>query len=320
MGERPAASAIGAMLAIGLPARLLLASSVTLWLGLTLLLSRVRWFARVPLTERLRPYAPGGLGAPGRSGPWGVESFAEVIAPLARALGERLARVFGVSEQLALRLERVHSPLDVTAFRVRQLGWAVASLGVAAAVAGVVRPSPAVALLVLLGAPVLAFLVLEQHMAAASARWQQRVFLELPVVAEQLAMLFSAGYSLGAALNRLTDRGQGCCATDFRRAMGRVRQGLSETAALQEWAAVVGVDAVDRLVPVLALHGDTGDLGRLLSEEARGIRRDVQRRAVEEMERRAQMVWVPVTVATLVPGVIFLAVPFVEALRLFSGS
>jgi hypothetical protein len=29
---------------------------------------------------------------------------------------------------------------------------------------------------------------------------------------------------------------------------------------------------------------------------------------------------VPVTVATLVPGVIFLAIPFVEALRLFAGS
>jgi hypothetical protein len=38
------------------------------------------------------------------------------------------------------------------------------------------------------------------------------------------------------------------------------------------------------------------------------------------MERRAQTVWVPVTVAALVPGVLFLAIPFVEALRLFSAS
>jgi tight adherence protein C len=38
------------------------------------------------------------------------------------------------------------------------------------------------------------------------------------------------------------------------------------------------------------------------------------------MERRSQQVWIPVTVATLVPGVIFLAVPFVEALRMFSEA
>ena len=37
------------------------------------------------------------------------------------------------------------------------------------------------------------------------------------------------------------------------------------------------------------------------------------------MERRGQQVWIPVTVAALVPGAIFLAIPFIEALRLFAG-
>jgi hypothetical protein len=80
------------------------------------------------------------------------------------------------------------------------------------------------------------------------------------------------------------------------------------------------VDALDRLVAVIALNVDASDLGRLVSDEARAIRRDVQRDLVQIMERRGQQVWVPVTVATLVPGVIFLAIPFVEALRLFAGS
>jgi hypothetical protein len=31
-------------------------------------------------------------------------------------------------------------------------------------------------------------------------------------------------------------------------------------------------------------------------------------------------VWIPVTVAALVPGVIFLAVPFIDALSLFANS
>jgi hypothetical protein len=101
---------------------------------------------------------------------------------------------------------------------------------------------------------------------------------------------------------------------------GRIRQGLSEVDALREWAAVADVDALDRLIAVLALNREAGDLGRLISEEARAIRREVQRELVETIEKRSQQVWIPVTVATLLPGVIFLAVPFVEALRLFAST
>ena len=140
------------------------------------------------------------------------------------------------------------------------------------------------------------------------------------MVAEQLGMLLGAGYSLGAALARLADRGAGACGRDLERVVGRIRQGLTEVEALREWSEVADVDALRRLVNVLALNRRAGDLGRLISDEARSIRRDVHRELIETIERRAQQVWVPVTVAALVPGVIFLAVPFVEALRLFSDS
>lgn len=299
---------------------LFLVSIAVLWIGIALLLNEVRYFRRVPLTERLRPYAPGGMASPKRPRLLAAESFGELLRPLAREIGEATARVFGVNEQLAVRLERIHSPLDVTAFRVRQVGWSAAGLAAGAAAATALRPAPGIVLLLLLGAPLLAFLVQEQHVATASQRWQRRLFLELPVVNEQLAMLLSAGYSLGSALNRLSQRGRGCCAADLRRVALRTRQGLSEADALREWAAVARVDAIDRLVAVLVLNGETTELGRLLSAEARSVRKDVQRELTETMERRGQAVWVPVTVATLVPGVIFLAIPFLEALRLFSGS
>lgn len=301
-------------------ARLMVPSGLVLWVGTTLLLSRLRWFARPPLVDRLRPYAPGGMAGRDRSGLLSVESFRDVVGPVARTIGERVSRAFGVSEELAVRLDRIHSPLDVTAFRVRQVGWSLAGFGIGALLAIAASPPLVVTLLLVLGGPVLAFLALEQQVAAASARWQRRVFLELPVVAEQLAMLLTAGYSLGAALNRIAARGTGTCAQDLARVCGRVRQGLSEVEALTEWAAVARVPALDRMLPVLALNRQATDLGRLLSDEARSIRRDVQRELVETVERRGQQVWIPVTVATLLPGVIFLSIPFIEALRLFSGS
>jgi tight adherence protein C len=298
--------------------RTLVLSGLALWAGATLLLSTTRWFSRVSLAERLRPYAVGGMATTGRTGLLSVESFRDAIGPLSRVVGERLAKLLGVAEDLETRLARIHSPLDATAFRIRQVGYALAGFAVAALIGLAFRPPVPIALLFLVGGPLLAFLILEQQLALASKAWQRRVFLELPVVSEQLAMLLSAGYSLTAAMNRVSTRGHGACARDLARVLARIRQGLSDVEALREWGAIAQVEALDRLIPVLALNREASDLGRLLSEEARGVRRDVQRELTELVERRGQQVWIPVTVATLVPGVIFLAVPFVTALRLFA--
>jgi hypothetical protein len=299
--------------------RLLLAFGLTGWVGVTLLLSQLRWFSRRPLTDRLRPYAAGGAVLGRSGGVLSVESFRDAVGPLSHAVGERVARLVGVSEDLELRLTRTHSPLDATAFRVRQVGRSVVGLAVGTLLAAAVAPPVPVALAFVLGGPLLAFLVQEQRLAAASERWQRTLFLELPVVAEQLALLLAAGWSLTSALQRLATRGEGCCARDLRRVCRRIRQGVPEAEALREWSAVAKVPAIDRLVPVLALNRDTSDLGRLIAEEARAVRRDVHRELVEAAERRNQQVWIPVTVATLVPGVLFMAIPFVEALRLFGG-
>jgi tight adherence protein C len=298
--------------------RALVGWGLLLWAGATLLLSHVRAIARPSLAERLGPYAPGGLG-PGRTPLLSVESFRDVLGPLARAWGSWLARLFGVHEEAAVRLARIHSPLDVTGFRVRQLATSGAALAAATVPAAALWHTPMLAAFVLAGAPLLAFLVVEQRLAAVSARRQQRLLLELPVVAEQLGLLLGAGFSLGAAVNRLAARGHGTTADDLRLVASRIRHGVGVEQALREWADAADVPALDRLVSVLARNREAGDLGRLVSEEARAVRQEVHRRTVSTMERRAQQVWVPVTVATLVPGVVFLAIPFVEALRLFSG-
>jgi tight adherence protein C len=295
----------------------LLLAGCSLWVGATLLLSELRWFSRRSLAVRLGPYVPGGMGVRSRAGLLSVESFREAVGPLAQELGSRFSRIFGVSEDLDRRLRRIHAELDVTEFRVRQLGWSLAGLGIGALFAVAARPPVPIALLTTFGGMLLAFLLLEQQVGTASERWKRTVHLELPVVAEQLAMLLGSGYSLAAALDRIARRGQGAVARDLRRVLTRIRQGVPEERALQEWAALVDVASVDRLVSVLALNREASDLGRLIAEEARTIRRDVQRELVETMERRGQQVWIPVTVATLLPGVIFIAIPFTTALAGF---
>ena len=300
--------------------RLAVLAATLAWLGTALALSGLRWCARPALVERLRPYVATATGSSTSARPLlSGASFRDVIGPLASQVGERLARLLGPADPLALRLARVHLPTDVAAFRTRQLGQAGLGLLVGVALASASRPGPAIVTPCLVGGPLLGFLVAEQRLASTTRRWRERATLELPVVAEQLGMLLGAGFSLGAALGRLGERGDGVIAADLRRVGGRMRQGLSEAQALREWADLADIAPITRLVDVLALDREAADLGRLVSEEARTIRADAHRRMLEQLERRGQQVWVPVTVAALVPGVLFLAVPFLEAVRLFAG-
>ncbi|HCB34409.1 MAG TPA: hypothetical protein DEP66_01710 [Acidimicrobiaceae bacterium] len=291
--------------------------------GVTTALSELRWFRRLPLTERLAPFVSGGggtaAGAAARSGTGADRSLRGVLGPMATDVGGRLSRTFGVGEDLAVRLERVGSPLTPTQFRTRQLGIALASAAVAGVVALALAPPAAALAPVLAGPPLLAFLVIEQRLQRASARHQQRVFEELPVVAEQLGMFFSAGMSLSGALSRAATRSDGACARDLRRVCARISQGIGPERALREWASAVQTPEVHRLVGILLLHQQTTDLGTLIAAEARSIRRESQRRLLERIERRNEQVWIPVTVATLVPGVIFLSIPFTDALNDFGA-
>lgn len=299
------------------PAFVALPTALAAGAGTTLLLSRVRWFRRVPLVERIRPFHTS------TSDPdftrIAMSSFREVITPLARRWGDGLARLVGQRDDVGTRLARIRSSLDPTQFRIRQLGWSLLAFAGGAIAATALAMPPIIGLAVILGLPVLAALVAEQQLAHASADYQRRVFLELPVVAEQLGMLLGAGYSLGAALDRLARRGSGTVSTDLDSVSNRIQQGLGIEDALDEWAELADVDELTRLVHILTLHQAASDLGPLISAEARSIRREAHRRLIVQMEQRSQLVWIPVTVAALLPGAIFLAVPFADALRLVTS-
>jgi tight adherence protein C len=301
------------------PAQLAAGGGLVLWAGATLVLAGARWFARRPLTERLRPYHPGALDASGRPGGLSAESLREVVGPLARRYGDALGRLVGQGDDLQRRLTRAASPLDPTSFRVRQLGWSLVALLAGLVLVAGISPPAVVGMVLALGPPLLAALLLEQQVDAASLRYQRRLFDELPVLAEQLGMLLSSGYSLGSGVQRLADRGRGVAAPDLARVCNRVRHGLTVTAALREWADVADLDELHRLVQVLELHRTAADLGPLIAEEARSIRREAHRRTLSSIERRAEMVWIPVTVAALLPGALFLIVPFADAMRLFTS-
>lgn len=296
--------------------RLVAAAALLMFVGFTLVLSEFRLFKTQSLSARVSPYLPGGRTTRNRE-LLSLESFGQLLRPLAEASGALTARVFGVSEELPRRLRRVHWEIDASGFRVRQIGWALGAAGVAIAIGLVIGlPAPLFAIFAIV-APLLAFLIVEQQLASASDRWKERTFQELPVVAEQIAMLLGSGFSLGAALQRISARGTGVIAQDLAVVVQRIQQGSSENAALREWADIVDVEAVTRVVSILSLNREAGDLGSMVAGEARTIRAEAHRALLESIEKKNQQVWIPVTLAALVPGVILMMIPFISALSEF---
>ncbi len=292
------------------------------WAGSVLLLGEIRWFRRPSAIERVRPHLLGRGGRPLSPAlhSAGTTPWIQLLPPVAERIGDRLAAVLGVSEPIARRLRRIHAPIAPRQFRTRQVARSLSIAALVFMLTTVIHLPFFVIALTTAACALLTFLLIEQLLAARSARWQRRVFLELPIVCEQLGMLLSAGSSLGQALTRISRRSDAAIALDLAVVIGRLQQGIDETAALREWADLVQVPAIDRLLSVLALNREATDLGSLISEESRAARAEVHRELIEQLERRSQQVWIPVTVATLVPGLLFLAVPFIEAVRLFTTN
>ncbi len=291
-----------------------------LWVGATLLLSTLRATRHVALAERLRPtLRPGERPAASRPA-LSLRAVGTVLGPLATSMGSRITGLLGVRDETARHLARVGSSETLADVRVRQLAHAsLAAVAATAAAALLGVPLP-VGIAMVVAAPLLAVLVVEQRVASRSRAWQRTVTLELPVVAEQLGMLLSSGASLTGAVTRLGARTDGACARSLAGVALRIRQGVGEIEALREWASLADVRPLDRLVGVLALNREATDLGSLISTEARSARAQVHRDLLELIDRRGQQVWIPVTVATLVPGVLFMAVPFLDAMRQLTGG
>ncbi|MCC6225520.1 MAG: type II secretion system F family protein [Microthrixaceae bacterium] len=293
---------------------------VTAWVGSVLVLGELPWFRDVSLAQRLRGHVRSGATAPRRSGVLSVESLRDLAAPLATSVGARLARTLGLNDDIETTLRRIGSQDDAASFRLRQFAFAGAAFGATATLTTLLGPPVAIMVSAPLAAAALAYLVTEQRLAHRSAEIQRRIRLELPIVIEQLGMLLGAGHSLAGAVARVGERGQGVTSRGFRSAARRMRHGVDELAALQEFAAQAEVAALDRLVGVLAMNREATDLGALISNEARLVRREVHRDLIETLDRRGQTVWIPVTVATLLPGVVFMAVPFVDAMKQLTGT
>jgi tight adherence protein C len=226
----------------------------------------------------------------------------------------------GAVSPITVRLARVHASEDAAGFRFRQGALLLIAGAIAAMAVIALAPPPLLGVAVLLGGPAAAAAAPDIALAQRDSRWSAAVHHELPVVGEQLVALLRAGRSPVVALEQIAGRGSSPLRRDIARVVAAVHRGAGLETALSTWSALSDVDAVHRLVSVLSLHHRTPDLAQLVEAEVDATRAELHRDLLARIDRRAQQVWIPVTVAALVPGAIFLLIPFFDALRLFGAT
>lgn len=285
------------------------AAGLGLGLGLLTVASAVR-AARPSLSARVAPYVT--VRAPARS-------TDEVIPALLRPVVADATRVLdhlgSSTASVRRRLDLLGARTSTDSFRLEQVLWSSAALAGALVLALVLAATRGVAVVPLV------VLVLVAGGAGALARdrmltrqveeRRRRIALELPTVAELLALAVGAGEAPPAALDRVARTTHGELAVELHRTLADVRAGTTMSDALDALARRVDLPALARFADGIAVALERGSpLAEVLRAQAGDARDAAARDLLEEGGKRE--------IAMLVP-VVFFILPLTVLFALFPG-
>lgn len=292
----------------------LLAGAGLLTVGL-----RLPVFRRTTLADRMAPYLrdqprPSALlatqGAPS-------STLGRLAAPLVADLGGFLDRLVGGGPSVRRRLAALGADLTVEDVRGQQVLWGAVGGGVGLLllalrlVAGVGLPP-----LSLVGAVVVGVLAgvfgRDWALTRAVRLREEAIALELPTVAELLALAVGAGESPVAALERVTARSRGELSRELRVALAEARAGVPFVVAFGGIARRTSLPALARFVDGITIALQRGTpLADVLRAQALDVREDGRRVLLETGGKRE--------IAMMVP-VVFLVLPVTILFALFPGA
>ncbi len=201
----------------------------------------------------------------------------------------------------------------VASMTKKPVGQAVAALlGAAAAI--VLFPGEAPIPIAALGAASSAASAwLMEHLVSNRRRKRRANEVDLAVVSllEQVHLKLINGNSLNAALVNA----EGVTNPDVALLQNLLRSGLDLETAASFWLEEFDTESKRRLTDLFLAKTTTSETLALLSALINQLRKEQRFSLIAEIERRNQLVWIPVTIAVLVPGMIFIAIPLEATLH-----
>jgi hypothetical protein len=152
-----------------------------------------------------------------------------------------------------------------------------------------------------------------EHLVSNRRRQRRTSEVNLAVVSllEQVHLKLVNGNSLNAALANA----EGVTNPDVAQLQNLLRSGLDLETAASFWLAEFDTESKRRLTDLFLAKTTTSETLALLSALISQLRKEQRFSLIAEIERRNQLVWIPVTIAVLVPGMIFIAIPLEATLH-----
>jgi tight adherence protein C len=293
--------------------------------GLICILAALPRWRAASLTTRIAPYVrdavddvtlpPGALPVAGILPVGSVSGWHRIRARLLHGVGD--------SEALASRLAQAGVDETPSAFRARQLGWAIGGLVagsllvIVLALTGRMTP-PAAAIPVILGVggAIGVDMVLTSRIRSRLARLSD----ELPTTLEFLALCLSAGEGFFDALRRVAAIGSGELTQELRQVVLAVGTGSPLADALGEMAGRLRQPGLSRAVDQVTAAIEHGaPLAAVLHAQASDAREDAKRMLIEQAGRREILMMLPLVFLILPLSVLFAVFPGMFILQLGLG-
>ncbi|MDA8276737.1 MAG: type II secretion system F family protein [Actinomycetota bacterium] len=150
---------------------------------------------------------------------------------------------------------------------------------------------------------------------------RQRVAIEanLPLEIEKLALYLGSGLSLNSSFYRLAKTSSPETRNVFTFIAQGLQSGLPLNEVLEECYQRYPTNSIRRITNLLLGGAGGGDLVRVTREEAANQRGVRHLNALAKMEKVTQSVWIPITVAALLPGIAIVFIPFFSILTSLKG-
>lgn len=250
-----------------------------------------------------------------------LPALERLLAPVVRDLAARLESWAGPGSDIEARLRRAGVHTTPEQFRAQQVAWGGAGLAggcLLAAVLTATRGTGLIPSLVMVAVLATAGVVGRDVALSAAVRSRaRRIMVELPTVAELLALAVAAGESAPAALERVARSTTGSLAEELQGALARVAAGARLSDALTTMADDTALPALRRFADGVATAIERGTpLAEVLRAQAQDMRALGQQELMEEGGRREIAMMVPVVFLILPVTVVFAVFPGIVAIDL----
>lgn len=264
----------------------------------------------------------------------GIAVFAILVPSRSQSLSAVIGRYLRPPSETAdegrdndpthLAAERAGVPWTPAEFRIRRTAHAAVGVltGLLLAqgdllLSGASRSAPALAVLGALGGLV----IFSMRITGMRQRRAAILGLELPVVADAIALRVIAGDSIPLALEDLVGHSEGVAATELARALESYRNGSGLAEALSSAARRTVDPAAARLYNLLGqVHLTGGRLAEALADLAVDYRAATSRQLTTEQGRRAVASYGPILALMVPVTLLFLMYPTLAGLRELAGG